>query len=129
VEVIHFRIVIGKVVQIKDLWDKCSAGPLLDALVLALIFYPDSRIAIRRGQNGKFLKGRATLVPKWKLLAHSGSAAEVSEKWTLQAFRDYFRFAGYSTGTKNFRTERLDEYVGDCVNSTAFPATSAFMGT
>jgi hypothetical protein len=36
---------------------------------------------------------------------------------------------GYSTGTKNFRTERLDEYVGDCVNSTAFPATSAFFGT
>src|ERR1700744_1105825 len=36
------------------------------------------------------------------------------------------RIAGYSTGTKNFRTERLDEYVGDCVNSTAFPATCAF---
>jgi hypothetical protein len=40
-----------------------------------------------------------------------------------------FRVGGYSTGTENFRTERLDEHVGDCVNSTAFPATSAFFGT
>jgi hypothetical protein len=44
-------------------------------------------------------------------------------------FEPYFPFGGYSTGTKNFRTERLDEYVGDCVNSTAFPATSAFAVT
>jgi hypothetical protein len=40
-------------------------------------------------------------------------------------FWDYFRLGGHSTGTKNFRTERLDEY--DCVNSAAFPATSAFI--
>ena len=39
-------------------------------------------------------------------------------------FGDYFRIGGYSTGTENSRTERLDEYVGDCVNSRAFPATT-----
>jgi putative ABC transport system permease protein len=36
---------------------------------------------------------------------------------------------GYSTGTENFRTERLDECLGDCVNSTAFPTISAFLRT
>jgi hypothetical protein len=44
-------------------------------------------------------------------------------------FSGNFRITGYSTGSKTFRTERLDEYVGDCVNSTEFPATSAFSGT
>jgi hypothetical protein len=44
-------------------------------------------------------------------------------------FSGYVRVAGYSTGTKNFRTEQADEYVGDCVNSTAFPATGAFTRT
>ena len=47
----------------------------------------------------------------------------------LHRFWGNFRVGGYSTGTENFRTERLDEYVGDCVNSTAFPATSAFIVT
>ena len=40
-----------------------------------------------------------------------------------------FRVAGYSTGSENFRSERLDEYIGDCVNSRAFPATWAFFRT
>jgi hypothetical protein len=44
-------------------------------------------------------------------------------------FSGNFRIGGYSTGTENFRTERLDENVGDCVNSTAFPATRAFFNT
>jgi hypothetical protein len=50
--------------------------------------------------------------------------------WRLVAYQDriaffwgYFRIGGDSTGTENFRTERLDEYLGDCLNSTAFPAT------
>jgi hypothetical protein len=41
----------------------------------------------------------------------------------------YFRIGGYSTGTENFRAERLDEYPGDGVNSRAFPARPAFPGT
>ena len=47
----------------------------------------------------------------------------------LRPFWGNVRLGGHPTGTKNFRTERLDEYVGDCVNSTAFPARSAFVGT
>ena len=47
-----------------------------------------------------------------------------TENAIFRALRDYFRIGGYSTGTENSRTERLDEYVGDCVNSRAFPATT-----
>jgi hypothetical protein len=44
--------------------------------------------------------------------------------WRMVAYPDKAAFLGgllpdsRSTGTKNLLTERLDEYVGDCVNST-----------
>jgi hypothetical protein len=66
---------------------------------------------LKNGITGNFIS------PSWR-------QRQFTENQTSQAISDYFRIGGYSTGTENFRTERLDEYVVDCVNSTGFPATS-----
>ena len=58
----------------------------------------------------------------------NGSERVVANPDRTAFFGDYFGIGGYSTGTENFRTERLDEYSGDCVNSRAFPARTAFFG-
>ena len=55
-------------------------------------------------------------------------AGRNSGSWRMVAnpdrtpFSGNFLIGGYSTGTRNFRTERLDEYGRHCVDSTAFPA-------
>jgi hypothetical protein len=87
---------------------------------------PDSERGTYHLSVQHLLTGQCAHRARYRRFSESGG---LSPTRTESQILGNVRVAGDSTGTENFRTERLDERLGGSVNSTAFPTTSAFVVT